>query len=262
MRNAQLDKYDALDRAVLAIGTDYPHGRILAPHRHRRAQVLYGVGGVMDVTTRHGTWIVPPQRAVLIPPDTEHAVTMWGVSTQSLYIEPAAAPWFPTSCTVVDVSPLLRELLAAATELPIDHAVRGRDATLMTLMLYEIARSTSLPLELPVPADPALRTQCEMFLRNPNIRTAPRWWAQALDVSERTVHRMFRHEMSMSVSQWQRRACVLYAIRRLVAGDSVSTVAVDLGYATPSAFSTMFHRVTGSAPASFRSGRHTPAPDQ
>ncbi|WP_430332870.1 AraC family transcriptional regulator [Rhodococcus sp. ACT016] len=252
MRNGRLEDYDELDRAVLAIGTDYPYGCVLEAHRHRRAQVLYGVGGVMDVTTEHGTWIVPAERAVLIPAEIEHAVTMWGVSTRSLYIEPAAVPWFPATCAVVEVSALLRELLAAATELAVDHPARGRDATLLSLTLFEIARSASLPLELPLPTDPTLRKQCELFLRDPDIRTSAQWWAEAVRASERTVHRKFRHEVSMSVSEWQRRACVLHAVRRLAAGDAVSTVSADLGYATPSAFSTMFHRVTGSSPSTFR----------
>lgn len=154
MRNGRLEEYDAVDRAVLAIGTGYPNGAVLAVHRHRRAQFLYGVGGVMDVTTEHGAWIVPAERAVLIPAGTEHAVTMWGVSTRSLYIEPAAVPWFPPKCAVVEVSPLLRELLSAATELPIEYSVRGRDATLMALIIHEVARSIALPLEVPLPVNP------------------------------------------------------------------------------------------------------------
>lgn len=192
MRNGSLEDYDGLDRDVLAIGTDYSYGHVLEPHRHRRAQFLYGVGGVMDVTTAHGSWIVPSDRAVLIPAETEHAVTMRGVSTRSLYLEPSAVSWFPPTCTVVQVSPLLRELLVEADEVPIEYDVHGRDAALMA------------------------------------------------------------QETSMSVTEWQRRACVLSSLRSLASGDAVSTVAADFGYASPAAFSTMFHRILGSPPSAFR----------
>ncbi|MFC0449303.1 AraC family transcriptional regulator [Rhodococcus jostii] len=252
MRNCTLEDYDGLGRDVLAIGTDYSYGHVLAPHRHRRAQFLYGVGGVMDVTTAHGSWIVPSDRAVLIPAETEHAVTMRGVSTRSLYLEPSAVPWFPSTCTVVQVPPLLRELLVEADEVPIEYAVHGRDAALMALILHEVARCVALPLDLPLPVHRALREQCQLFLREPDVRTSPRWWADALHVSERTINRMFRQETSMSVTEWQRRACVLSSLRSLASGDAVSTVAADFGYASPAAFSTMFHRILGSPPSAFR----------
>ncbi|PBD24668.1 AraC family transcriptional regulator, partial [Pseudomonas aeruginosa] len=88
MRNASIEQYDATPRAVVAMGTDYPDGYLLPRHRHRRAQLLYGASGVMQVRTGDAGWVVPPQRAVWIPPGVEHEVRMLGVSTRSLYIEP------------------------------------------------------------------------------------------------------------------------------------------------------------------------------
>lgn len=68
MRNTSIDRLDHTPRAVVAIGTDYPHGHLLPNHTHRRAQLLYGATGVMQVSTTNGRWVVPPQRAVWIPP--------------------------------------------------------------------------------------------------------------------------------------------------------------------------------------------------
>src|SRR3546814_12417289 len=61
MRNTSIDLLDAIPRAVVAIGTDYPHGHLLPSHHHRRAQLLYGATGVMQVRTEDGNWVVPPQ---------------------------------------------------------------------------------------------------------------------------------------------------------------------------------------------------------
>ena len=83
MRNSSIDLLDATPRAVVAIGTDYAHGQVLPLHRHRRAQLLYGATGVMQVSTADGNWVVPPQRAVWIPPGVDHEVLMLGVSTRS-----------------------------------------------------------------------------------------------------------------------------------------------------------------------------------
>lgn len=63
MRNASIEQYDATPRAVVAMGTDYPDGYLLPRHRHRRAQLLYGASGVMQVRTGDAGWVVPPQRS-------------------------------------------------------------------------------------------------------------------------------------------------------------------------------------------------------
>ena len=83
MRNTHIDLHDALDRALVAIGNDYPAGHLLDAHAHRRAQLLYGATGVMLVLSEDGGWVVPPQRAVWIPAGVTHQVRMLGVSTRS-----------------------------------------------------------------------------------------------------------------------------------------------------------------------------------
>lgn len=252
MRNIAVDEVDDTDRAVLAIGTDYPHHHLLPMHRHRRAQVLYGATGIMQVDTAGGTWTVPTQRAVLIPPETDHQVLMEGVSTRSLYIEPVVAPWFPARCQVVEVSTLLRELLLAAVDLPAAYDQRGRDGALVDLVLHEIRSVTPLPFDLPMPVDETLRRRCQAFLAAPGIHETPHQWATALAVSTRTFNRLFCTQTGLTFQQWRQRACVLHAIRLLSAGMTVTRVAAALGYETPAAFAAMFGRQAGATPSSFR----------
>jgi methylphosphotriester-DNA--protein-cysteine methyltransferase len=52
----------------------------------------------------------------------------------------------------------------------------------------------------------------------------------------------------MSFGQWRRQFHVITAVRRLTAGDSVQTVAIDLGYESASSFVTMFKKVLGKPP--------------
>jgi AraC-like DNA-binding protein len=66
--------------------------------------------------------------------------------------------------------------------------------------------------------------------------------------SRRTMERLFRAETGMSLGQWQRRQTLLHALRRLAAGESVSGVAGELGYNSPSAFIAMFRRELGQTP--------------
>ncbi|WP_129839909.1 helix-turn-helix transcriptional regulator [Streptomyces sp. RFCAC02] len=252
MRNVHVDEVDALDRAVLAIGTDYPPGHLLPRHEHRRAQVLHAATGVMEVATAEGTWTVPTDRAVLIPARTRHQVTMLDVSTRSLYIEPAAVPWFPGRCRVVEVSPLLRELLLEAVDMEPRYAEHGRDAALIELLLHELADLAPLPLDIPLPADPRLRRLCDAFLRAPDIHDPPARWAAALNVSERTLGRLFRGTTGLSFAQWRQRACIVHSLRHLAAGVPVTRIATDLGYDSPAAFTTAFRALLGRPPSACR----------
>lgn len=253
MRNIPVAEVDSIDRAVLAIGTDYPARHPLPAHRHRRAQVLYAATGIMRVDTAHGSWTVPTRRAVLIPPGVEHAVLMEGVSTRSLYLEPLAVPWFPARCQVVDVSPLLRELIFEAVDMPPEYARRGRDATLADLILHELRTLTPVPLELPMPSRPDLRELCESFQPAPTLLATPDDWAHRIRVSTRTFNRIFRAQTGLTFQRWRQRACVAHAMHALAAGATVTTIAAELGYDTPAAFSVMFQRETGLPPSAFRS---------
>ena len=55
----------------------------------------------------------------------------------------------------------------------------------------------------------------------------------------------------MSFGAWRQQACLVAALPRLSAGQSITQVALDLGYDSPSAFSTMFRKRLGQAPSYF-----------
>lgn len=251
MRNTHIDLHDALDRALVAIGNDYPAGHLLDAHAHRRAQLLYGATGVMLVLSEDGGWVVPPQRAVWIPAGVTHQVRMLGVSTRSAYIEPGAARADARACEVVEVSPLLRQLLLAAVDMPAQYDREGRDGALARLLLHEVDRAPALPLHIPLPRDARLGALCQAFMAAPDIRSRPQDWAGRLHMSPRSFSRHFREHTGMSYAQWRQRACVVLALARLAAGEAVTAIALDFGYQSPAAFSTMFRRVLGRSPTEF-----------
>jgi AraC-like DNA-binding protein len=251
MHNTSIALLDATPRDVVAIGTRYDDGYHLPRHSHRRAQLLYGASGVMHVTTSVGAWVVPPQRAVWIPPEVPHEVVFLGVSTRSLYIEPYAAPITRQQCQVIEVGRLMRQLLLEAVELPLNYQEDARDGLVMSLLLHEIGRAAELPLHIPLPTHERLLAYCNAFLREPQLRSSAQQWADGLFISLRTFNRLFREQTGLSFGQWRQRACVVLALARLADGASVTRIALDMGYESPAAFATMFRRVLGCAPSAF-----------
>lgn len=138
-----------------------------------------------------------------------------------------------------------------AVELALDYDETGRDGALINLLLHELAHSAHLPLHLPLPTDPRLLGLCQEFLKHPNAHVSRVQWATQLHISLRSFNRLFNQQTGVSFSQWRQQACVMSALSQLAVGDSVTRIALDLGYDSPAAFSTMFHRVLGHAPSAW-----------
>jgi AraC-like DNA-binding protein len=193
--------------------------------------------------------VVPPQRGVWIPAGVYHDLhTVGRVGTRSVYVEPAAAAQLPAQCQVLAVSTLLRALLLEAVDVPAEYDEAGRDGAIMRLLLWEMERAPALRLNVPFPESPRLAARCRRFIDKPTPHETIDAWCADLAMSRRSFTRTFRTELGMSFAQWCRQACVVAALPRLAAGEAVTAVALELGYANPSAFTQMFRAVTGTTP--------------
>lgn len=251
-RSLNPDDYQDVARPIAIMVKDFPPGFAMpAPHQHMRAQLIYATSGVVTVWTPLGTWVVPPHRAVLVPPETLHSIrTASGLAMRTLFIRREVGN-LPTACCVVAVSPLLRELVVRASELPIDYDESGPDGRIFALILDEIRALPILPLHLPWPADKRLKRICEALHCDPSDTRTLNQWARHADASGRTLARLFRSETGMSFGAWRQQARLLAALGRLADGEAVTNVALDLGYQSPSAFTSMFRRALGDAPTRY-----------
>lgn len=254
MRNANPDDYEATPRPIISVGNDYAPGEARGSHRHRRNQLLYGATGLMIVGTEQGRWVVPPQRAVWIPAGVYHDVYAVGpVTTRSIFLEPRVSAKLPDECCVLGITPLTRALLLEAVDLPARYEVSGRAGLIMRLLIREIENLPVLPLNVALPTSPRLAARCRAFLDRPTPHETIDTWCAALNLSRRSFTRLFREETGTSFSAWCRKAVVVAALPRLAAGDSVTAIALDFGYANPSAFTQMFKSITGMPPSAYAS---------
>jgi len=246
---AQVDHNPA---PVSCKATDYPAGHVIAPHAHAKSQLIYAVHGVMMVSAGEGRWIVPPTRGIWMPAGMPHAIRCIGeVRMRSIYVHPRAAPHLPAQSQAVGISPLLRELIRAASEVDPGYDADSRDGRLMRLLLDELHALPVLPLYLPKPADPRLQRICSRLLAAPHDRATLGDWARRLAVDAKTLQRLFARETGMTFGKWRQQARLLHGLERLANGDKVVDVALALGYDSPSAFATMFRRQFGQPPSEF-----------
>ena len=204
----------------------------------------------MQVSTHDGNRVVPPQRAVWIPPGMAHEVLMLGVSTRSVYVEPGNVELGP-DCQVLNVSPLLRHLLEAALTIEPAARLSVRQRCVLTLLVDEIGAMPELPLSAPLPAEPRLARACQRFLDAPTQTIALDTMAEWSSMSRRTFPRQFLEHTGMTFVAWRQQVCLLEATARLSHGASITDVALGLGFSSSSAFTSVFRRNLGDSPARY-----------
>ena len=188
----------------------------------------------MLARTGQGAWMVPPLQGMWMPAGIDHGIAMLApVSTRGVYLESEATVGMPTRCQVLGVSPLLCELLIEAVDLPSEYDTDGRAGMIMSLAIEEIRLAPGLPLSLPLPPDEKLAAQCRRFLEAPSAQETIDLWCRDLAISRRTFTRRFQRETGLTYSAWQRRACLVSALPRLLCGERDTTLAFDLGYSSP-----------------------------
>jgi AraC-like DNA-binding protein len=246
------DDYQLIERPVGGMARDLPDRFFIDYHEHRRGQLIYAYAGSILVTAEGGSWVVPPQRAVWVPPGVRHCMQAIGrIEMRTLYFDPNRSPLASTACCVVSISPLLRELIASVVKMQVDYDEDGRDGIVVELLFQEIRPLEIEPLHLPMPTDARIARICRWIVANPAEETSVASWSKTVGASERTIIRLFPEETGMTFTRWRQQARLLAAVQMLANGRPVTDIASDLGYDSPSAFSAMFRKALGSSPTEY-----------
>ena len=248
-RSTDPSDYQDIPRPVAVMAKHVAKNHTTGWHRHKRGQLVYASSGVMLVKTHEGTWVIPPQRAVWVPPGIEHETrTIGEVEMRTVYVAPRAAAALSRHCCVVNVSELLRALIVRASALPLAYDRGGADGRVMRLILDEIEISKALPLHLPTPRNKQLAQLCAIVSGKPNATQTLGDLSRKVGISKRTAARHFARETGMTFTRWRQQARLLTALTELAAGHSVKQVAFRSGYKSQSAFSSMFKATFGTTP--------------
>lgn len=243
------DRVPTPERPVRAGARDLDADEFLSAHKHAWGQVTYALEGVFRVTVGNDSWIAPPLRAIWVPPQAVHEVViMEKASLRPLMIHADASPFPGAECRVLNVSPLLRELIVALTQV---DGPGERESLLGALILDELAQSATLPMRIALPADKRLKTLCETLIADPASPLTLKEWALRVGASDRTLTRLFEQELGMSFGQWRQQMRLAHAAPLIARGLPLSQVALELGYASQSAFSAMFKKTFGQSPTEF-----------
>ncbi len=241
-----------LDGTVLVrtFGVTFTVSHVISARKHTWDQLTYATEGVLSVKTADGTWVVPPHRAVWVPAGVEHTEIYSGpVKARSLFVVPQLSKFGARECTGMNVSPLLRELILKAISIGALDSALPEQSRLIDVILDQLDERETVPIQLKTPSDPRAARVAAMLEAEPASDEPLGAIAKRAGASTRTIERLFRAEAGVSFQQWRQRLRLIHALRLLAAGDSVTNVALEVGYSSTSAFIAMFRRELHTTPA-------------
>jgi AraC-like DNA-binding protein len=227
-------------------------------HAHSKAQLLYAEDGITRLYTPNCSALLPAKHCAWIPAHMIHKVTSSSPSLflRTLYftIEPELTNTFYSQLTIFQVSQLLREMITY-TERWKDAKVTSQEehSFIQTLkLILPDLQGKSLGLQLPASEHPVIMECMQFILDNLSEKIFIEVAAKKLNMSTRTLARLFQKELHMSFTGYVKIARVIKAMEWLsLPGANVSETAYKVGYESVPTFSNSFFEIVGQRPQSF-----------
>lgn len=208
----------------------------------------------MLVETESERWVIPPQRALWIPPLQIHSYNLLSqTDLRAVYFSSSLI----AECTnftkshqvhVITATALVKELIAGLFSEDYQRPSQRK----MALLLLEILSETSpLTTELPMPHDERLFRAARELLVNQRWEASLSELAFIATMSERTFSRLFIKDTGFNYRTWKQRARICASLDLLANGIPIKQVAYLLGFSCPASFTAAFRFILGSTPRDF-----------
>ncbi|MBB5369308.1 MULTISPECIES: helix-turn-helix domain-containing protein [unclassified Janthinobacterium] len=242
-----------LPGAIYFRSAPMPADGFYPPHHHPWGEFVSAVSGVVEVQYAGGHYVVPPQYGIWLPPHTEHlAQNRREAWHSSVYISVAECADLPTQVTALTVSPLLRAMLEHLHRQPPGIPPSAAEARFLKVLVDLLATAERAGSYLPSSDDPLVQKVLNMLQHEPGDSRSVAELAAHVHTSERTLMRRCQRDLGMTLAEWRQRLRVVKAMSLLAQGRTVESIALELGYASSSAFITMFRRLTQETPDEYR----------
>ncbi len=236
------------------LAKSYRRGYIDPPHYHIEGQLLFATQGVMLVETESKRWVIPPQRALWLPPHQVHSYSLLShTELRTVYfshslIKACAAFSKSHGVHIITATALVKELIAGLFNVEYQATSQRSMALLLLEILSEAEQEAA---ELPMPQDQRLFRAASELLVNHRWEVSMNELADIAAMSERTFSRLFIRDTGFSFRHWKQRARIYVSLDLLSAGIPVKQVAFQLGFSCPAAFTATFRSVLGTTPGDF-----------
>ena len=224
-----------------------------APHSHPWGQLSLISLGVMEIVVGEQRLVAPADYLIWVPADLEHAsYNQQALDYTSIYVNHALAARLPAEPRLLEMTPLIRAILADFCERRLGHMEDEWDVRQGELLVEKLTRTRCQESYLPMSQDKLLAPMLAALHSDPADPRTLAQWAEQLHSTERTLARRCVRELGMNFGQWRTRLRMVKALAWLKEALPVQEIAWRLGYGSTSAFIAMFNRELGCSPQRYR----------
>jgi AraC-like DNA-binding protein len=243
----------ALPAKICFRSAEMPAEAIYPCHSHSWGEFVYSFSGVIEVKLADCHYLAPPQYGIWLPPNVAHTgQNRHAACHSSLYVSGALCGSLPATPCALAVTPFVRAILDHLRQHPPGLPQAENEERLLYVLADQLASARRVGSYLPTSDDPVLGKVLRILDSNPGDSRSLPELAHATNTTERTLMRRCQRDLGMTFAQWRQRLRVIKAMSMLEDGATVESIAFDLGYASSSAFITMFRRVTDETPDEYR----------
>lgn len=222
------------------------------PHRHDTDELMWAREGRLDVRFSGRSLSLHHGHMAWIPAQVTHEATLLGTGElmclfADTRLRPTGDRWHAPH--VVAASSLMGTLVQHLRDLERPRAERRKTRELLTEI---IATSEVREDTLALPRDSRAATIAEKLLADPADQRTLVALAESVQISPRTLARIFIGETGLSLGKWRNRARLNHSLTLLKQGHTVEDVAAGVGYRTTSSFIETFRNDFGLTPAAYR----------
>ena len=234
--------------------------KLIPLHKHTKGQLSYVEGGLAYVVVNSKTFVVPPRHYFWIPKGMPHILKVGYSATvlRSLYFFTKGDEdhSFYSNLGIYPASELLIQMIGYTEQWDGRHINKDEDNFDFLVALKKLlpqSQNHSLSIMLPTTEDERLLKIIRYLERSLDEHHTLHSVATKFNLSERSLSRLFQHDLHVSFLQYLKTLRIMKALEMLLkTNKNVSEIAYSVGYDTIGAFSNSFYMFTRLRPTDLR----------
>lgn len=231
-----------------------PSGYVDDVHAHPWHQIVFPLSGLLQSTIGDNSAIVPHNAMLYIPAHTEHkSVAVTETQFMAIYLNPGKMVQFGCEPKSFLATAFIKELILLLFEPTLVQHPSSHITHLLTVLRDQIEMASGYEIPLLIPKDKRLLSIFLQLKQHLDLPYTLKEWAQKVGASERTLSRICASEFKQSFSLWRQNIRLVLSLQRLDSDRSIQDIALELGYASDSAYIHAFKKLFNQTPRKYRS---------
>lgn len=223
-------------------------------HSHPWHQIVFPFTGLLQSNIGDKCAIVPHNAMLYIPANTIHkSVAVTNTQFLAIYLNPNQMVQYSEVQKSCLVTPFIKELILLLFDQTITLQSEPNITHLLTVLRDQIDVTGSYDIPLLIPTDKRLMSIFTQLKQQPDLPFTLKEWAIKVGASERTLSRLCAKEFDQSFSLWRQNIRLVLSLQLLDSHRSIQDIALELGYASDSAYIYAFKKLFNQTPRNYRS---------